>query len=113
MDYILQRIAYLEGLLDGLKIDEESKEGQVLAELVDIVGDLADTIRDELLDLESYVDVVEEDLADLEEEVYEGSDFDLDFLSDYDDFDFDDFDVYDLDDFEDEALEEGPDQDQE
>ncbi|MDO5036920.1 MAG: hypothetical protein Q4E37_01295 [Tissierellia bacterium] len=103
MDYILQRIAYLEGLVDGLAIDESSKEGQVLLELIDIVGDLADTVNEELLDLESYVDVVEEDLSDLEDEVYGGQSLDLDFLDDFDDYDvYDDFDDEDYDDLDEE-----------
>ena len=69
MKNILQRIAYVQGLADGLGLEDTSKEGQILLELVD---------------------VVEEDLAELEDYVYEEDDFD-----DYDDFDLDDYDFFD------------------
>ena len=90
MKNILQRIAYVQGLADGLGIEDTSKEGQILLELVDVVAELAEVVDEKFEDLESYVDVVEEDLAELEDYVYEEDDFD-----DYDDFDLDDYDFFD------------------
>lgn len=90
MKNILQRIAYVQGLADGLGLEESSKEGQILLELVDVVAELAEVVDEKFEDMESYVDVVEEDLAELEDYVYEDDDFD-----DYDDFDMDDFDFFD------------------
>ena len=90
MKNILQRIAYVQGLADGLGLEESSKEGQILLELVDVVAELAEVVDDKFEDMESYVDVVEEDLAELEDYVYEDDDFD-----DYDDFDLDDYDFFD------------------
>lgn len=90
MKNILQRIAYVQGLADGLGLEESSKEGQILLELVDVVAELAEVVDEKFEDMESYVDVVEEDLAELEDYVYEDDDFD-----DYDDFDLDDYDFFD------------------
>lgn len=90
MKNILQRIAYVQGLADGLGLEESSKEGQILLELVDVVAELAEVVDEKFEDMESYVDVVEEDLAELENYVYEDDDFD-----DYDDFDLDDYDFFD------------------
>lgn len=89
MKNILQRIAYVQGLADGLNLEESSKEGQILLELVDVIAELADVVDEKLEDLESYVDVVEEDLADLEDYVYDDEAYD-----DFDDFDLDDFDFF-------------------
>lgn len=92
MRNIMQRIAYLEGLADGLGIDDNTKEGQILLELIDIVGELVETVEDEFQDLENYLDLMEEDLCDLEDYVYEDEDDEYD-LDDFDDFD-DEFDIY-------------------
>ncbi|MCD1147151.1 hypothetical protein LQU94_03350 [Peptoniphilus sp. KCTC 25270] len=105
MRNLLQRIAYLEGLAEGLGFEENSKEGQILLELIDIVGELAETVEEQFIEVEEYVDAIEEDLSELEEYVYDEDDEDYD---DFDDFDFDEFDFYegyeDLDDDNDESF---------
>ncbi|MDD7363851.1 MAG: hypothetical protein SPI65_01885 [Peptoniphilus sp.] len=90
MKNILQRIAYVQGLADGLGLEDNSKEGQILLELVDVVSELAEVVDEKFEDLEDYIDVVEEDLTELE-----GYTYDDDLYGDYDDFDLDDYDFYD------------------
>lgn len=100
MDYLLQRVSYLKGLADGLGIDEKSKEGKLLLEIVEVLEDFADVLEetiDNQIELEEYVNFIDEDLADVEDEIYESDDdYDYDDFDDYydydDDFDFDDFD---------------------
>lgn len=92
MDYLGQKVSYLKGLAEGLGIDENSKEGKLLLHIIDALEDFADvlgeTIEDQM-DLEEYVNFIDEDLADIEEDIY-GEEYDEDDF-DFDDFDFDDF----------------------
>ncbi|RVU54959.1 CD1247 N-terminal domain-containing protein [Anaerosphaera multitolerans] len=87
MENIINRIAYLEGLAEGYEIDDESKEGRLIYELIDIIAEMAEEVKIYQDEMEEYVDIIEEDLSSLEEYVYD--DFDEDYDS-YDDFDFDD-----------------------
>lgn len=94
MDYLFQKVSYLQGLADGLEIDEKTSEGKLLLQIVDVLADFAevlDEVIEDQLDLEDYLNFIDEDLADLEEEIY---DYDEDY-DDYDeDFDFDFFNDY-------------------
>lgn len=83
MKYINEKVSYLKGLCDGLEIQDSSKEGKVLIKIVEILEDMTDALAglDEAYeDLEDYVELVDEDLMEVEDEVY-----DLDFLDDDDD----------------------------
>ncbi len=94
MEYLMQKVSYLRGLADGLGVDESSKEGKLLLQIVNVLEEFADVL-DETIEnqgeLEEYVNFIDEDLADVEDELY-GTDEDYD---DYDDYDFDDFDDFD------------------
>lgn len=91
MDFLLQKVAYLRGLADGLELDESSKEGKVLVNIIDTLDAFVEVMEDMIddqLDLEEYVNFIDEDLADLEEDFYEE---DEEFEDDFD-FDFEDYD---------------------
>ena len=83
-----EKVAYLKGLAEGMGIDENAGQGKLFKVIIDILEDLsldlADT-RDSMTDLSDALEAVSDDLAELEEEVYEG------FLDDDDD-DEDDYD---------------------
>ena len=71
---IAEKIAYLKGLAEGLKLDEETKEGKVLLAISDVLGDISDELEeleDEIYELEEGIDAVSEDLSDVEECLYE------------------------------------------
>ena len=95
MEYLMQKVSYLRGLADGLGVDESSKEGKLLLQIVDVLEEFADVLDETIenqVELEEYVNFIDEDLADVEDELY-GTDEDYD--EDYDDYDdFDDFDDY-------------------
>ena len=71
---ICEKIAYIKGLAEGLKLDDTKPEGKILAAIIDLLGDITDEIYDieegceEIIE---QIDAVDEDLADLEEYVYE------------------------------------------
>ncbi|MCK9442978.1 MAG: hypothetical protein M0Q14_00375 [Tissierellaceae bacterium] len=94
MDYLKQKVSYLQGLADGLGIDESTKEGKLLLLIVEILEDFADVLDETIenqMELEEYVNFIDEDLADVEDEIYDSDDdFDDDFDDFYDEFDEDD-----------------------
>ena len=67
MSYISEKVAYLDGLAEGLSIDE-SKEGKLLRSIIDVLGSIAEQLeeQDEALD----------DLNDCVEDLYETMDGD-------------------------------------
>ena len=70
---ISEKVAYLKGLAEGLNLDTESKEGKLIAAIIDVLDDMAEKfaeIDDELCDVEDGLDAVSDDLSDVEETLY-------------------------------------------
>ena len=70
---LTEKVAYLKGLLDGLNLDADSKEGKLFAAIVDVLEDMAlsvSDLEDEVVEVENAVDEIDEDLADVEELIY-------------------------------------------
>ena len=88
-----EKVAYLKGLAEGMGINEDAGEGKLFKVIIDILEDLsldlADT-RDSMTDLSDALEAVSDDLAELEEEYYEGYLDDDDDDVDYDDEDYED-----------------------
>ena len=95
---INEKAAYLKGLMDGLKLDTEKAEGQMIASIVELLGDVTKkltdventtiAISDELDEIEEDLDAIEDYILDEEDEDdYEDDDCDCD--CDYDDEDYD------------------------
>ena len=85
-----EKVAYLKGLAEGLGIDKETKEGRVLAAIMDILEDMAHDIEDleeNAWELGEAIDQVSDDLSDIEDIVYDVDDEDDDYYDD-DDEDF-------------------------
>ncbi len=82
---ITENAAYLKGLFDGYELDKESKEGKIIAGMLDLIADMADKIAALEADnneLHEYCEELDSDLGQLEEEFYYGEDDE-----DYDDYD--------------------------
>lgn len=78
MDDLRARVAYLQGLAEGLNLSEESKEGKLLHAIIDVLTDFAEEaseMQTALDQLEEYIETVDEDLYTLEDEFYEEDDF--------------------------------------
>ena len=74
---ILEKVAYMKGLAEGIDLDVKSKEGKLLKVMMDILDDMAlelQDIRDEQADLEDGLDAVSEDLADVEGYLFDTED---------------------------------------
>ena len=99
---ISEKAAYLKGLMDGLKLDTEKPEGQMISAIVDLLGDVTRRLGDveeTTINICDELDEIEEDLDAIEDYILdEEDDEDEDWDEDYeDDEDWDD----------DEDLEEG------
>ena len=85
---ISEKAAYISGLFDGYELDKTSKEGRIISELITLVGDMADKINALEADnreLHEYVEELDHDLGEVEEEVYFYDDDEEDDYDDYDD----------------------------
>ena len=81
MKYLYEEVAYLKGLAEGLEISKETKEGKIIHKIIDVLESFADSIvelDEEQCDLAEYVESIDEDLADMEEDIYEDEDEDED-----------------------------------
>ena len=70
---LMEKAAYLKGLVDGLDIDMTTKEGKVLAAIMDVLNELTDVvydISDEVTETVDLVDAIDEDLGAIEEDYY-------------------------------------------
>ena len=83
-----EKVAYLKGLMEGMELDKDSKEGKLFAMIADILEDLALDIEDleeNSLDLAEEIDAISDDLADVEDLIFDDDDFDDDDFDDDDD----------------------------
>ena len=89
---MMEKAMYLKGLCDGLEPDLTTKEGKLIAALLDMVTEMAaemDDMQTEICELKDYCEELDEDLGDVEEVLLDLDDEDYD---DEDDFDEDDID---------------------
>ena len=70
---ITENAAYLKGLFDGYEIDKATKEGKIIGSMLDLIADMADKIsalEADNKELHEYVEELDHDLGEVEEEVY-------------------------------------------
>lgn len=87
---IMEKVAYLKGLAEGMELDTEKKEGKLLSAIIDVLEDIGlelEDLWDNTEELADGLDAVSDDLEDVEDVLFdEEDDFDED---DEDDFDED------------------------
>jgi len=89
---ILEKVAYMKGLAEGLGLDTKTKEGKLLTVMIDLLDDIAlelEDLNDAQMELEEGLDAVSDDLNDVETYIYE---MDGEFDEDEDDDEDEDFD---------------------
>ena len=86
---ISEKVAYIKGLAEGMKLDDSTDTGKIIHAIVDVLDDMAlaiediENTQDELSEL---VDILDEDLGEIESDFYEAEDDD----EDEEDIDLDD-----------------------
>lgn len=89
---LTERISYIRGLAEGLQLDESKPEVKVINAIIELLDDMSYSVNDmeELYDeLSAQVDEIDQDLADVETELYDDEDCDCDDDCDCDCCDFD------------------------
>jgi len=87
---ISEKVAYIKGLAEGMKIDDKKDEGKLFLAMLDVLTDMAEELEILDEDLDGMAEVVadiEELVEEIEEEVFGG---------DYEDYDFDGDDLYEI-----------------
>ena len=78
---VSEKVAYLKGLMEGLKLDADSDYGKLFKAIVDVLDEVAleiEDLTDEVMEVGDGLDVLSDDLADVEELVYDDEDDDED-----------------------------------
>ena len=82
---INEKSAYLKGLMDGLKLSTETAEGQMIAAIVDLLGDITKKVTD----IEATTIAISDELDEIEEDLDAIEDYILEDEEDEEDDDFD------------------------
>ena len=72
-----KKAAYLQGLVDGLGVDENTKEGKIIKAMAALLGEMADAIAamdEDLTHAYDQINDLSEELEDLEADLYEDDD---------------------------------------
>ncbi|SFQ06070.1 hypothetical protein SAMN05216343_12225 [Oscillibacter sp. PC13] len=70
---ITEKVAYLKGLAEGMELDTTTKEGKLLAAMIDVLDDIAlemEDLKDAQAELGDGLDAVSDDLEDVEDLIY-------------------------------------------
>lgn len=74
MQHLMEKVAYLKGMADGMQLQDKTGEGRILVEMLDVLEDLIFELErsaDRQEELHDYVDAIDEDLMDVESMVYD------------------------------------------
>ena len=82
---LAEKIAYIKGLAEGMKLVENKDEVRIIKELISLLEDVAYEIEEQdviIGEMQEQLDAVDEDLDELEEYVYDCEDEDFDCCDD-------------------------------
>ena len=78
---LLEKVAYLKGLMAGMDLDPEKKETKLFNAILDLLDDLTNAVTDieeKTDEMGDLIDVLDEDLGSVEEAVYGDDDDECD-----------------------------------
>ncbi len=79
MSKLTDKISYLQGLAEGMKLNPEKDSHRLIQGMLDVLGDVGDTL-DALVeaqgDIVERINVMDEDLSDLEDDFYGEEEYD-------------------------------------
>ena len=90
MSSLSDRVSYVKGLAEGLKLDTDKNEGKLIEKILELLSELTEeveSLRQDHEDLNEYMEAIDSDLSDLEDAFYGDDEDDPD---DGDDSDGDD-----------------------
>ncbi len=95
MSHLTDKVSYIRGLMEGMKLDYGTNEGKLFEQILQLLGEMADeieTIHAVTDELNEYVEDIDEDLGDLEESMGLADEEGEEEGEDEEDFDFDELD---------------------
>ena len=81
MSKLTDRISYLQGLAEGMKLSPEKDSHKLILGILDVLGEVGDSfeaLAEAQGELSNYVESIDEDLADLEANLYDEADEECD-----------------------------------
>ncbi len=79
MSKLTDKISYLQGLAEGMKLNPEKDSHRLILGMLDVLGDVGDTL-DALVETQGEIieriNVMDEDLSDLEDDFYGEEEYD-------------------------------------
>ncbi len=78
---LTEKMSYLQGLIDGLDIDNSTKEGKALLQMADVMHEMVMYVEDlqsQVDELTELCDILDEDLGSVEEDLYDFDECDCD-----------------------------------
>ena len=95
MSKLGEKVAYLKGLAEGLRLSSETDQGKLMLAMIDAMEAFAaeaEEAKAQLNELQEYVEEIDSDVSDMEEALFSDDDDDDDDYDDDDDDDEDDSD---------------------
>ena len=74
---ISERVSYLQGLSEGLNINDGSAQGKIISGILDVLAEMTTKMKmltDNVADVQEYMDSMDEDLSDLQEAFWDQDD---------------------------------------
>lgn len=74
MSNLSEKVAYIKGLAEGMKLSEDTPEHKLLLKIIDALEDFAheaEEQREDLDEMNDFVEEINEDLTSLEEAIYD------------------------------------------
>ena len=73
MSNLTDRVSYIKGLAEGLKLDTEKNEGKLIEKMLGLMAEMAtelETLRHDHDELNEYVESIDSDLSDMEDTIF-------------------------------------------
>ena len=77
MSKLTDKISYLQGLAEGMKLNPDKDSHRLIQGILDVLGEVGDSfeaLAESHGELADYVESIDQDLADLEAEIYDDED---------------------------------------
>ncbi len=77
MGNMTDKVSYLRGMAEGMNLSPDTPENKLLLKMLEVLGDFSqelENLREEQEELVDYIDSIDEDLADLEEVLFDEED---------------------------------------
>ncbi|MDT8716590.1 hypothetical protein IAI10_07970 [Clostridium sp. 19966] len=85
MESIKSKMTYIQGMIEGLELDSQSKEGKVICEIVkalELISDKISDIEETQLNLQLYLEAIDDNMQDIDESYDECSEYEDEFDED-------------------------------